>query len=57
MIKSYYPVKACESVILCKVKHYKTEFCYYVAHRLNKMKKTDKALLIIHETGLYLAID
>ena len=50
-------VKSCEDVILCKVKHYKTDFYDYDVPRLNKMEKTDRALLIIRETGTYLAID
>ena len=52
-----YFVKSCEEVILCKVKHYKTDFYDYDVPRLNKLKKTERALLIIRETGTYLAID
>ena len=50
-------VKSCEDVVLCKVKQYKTDFYDYDVPRLNKMKKTERALLIIRETGTYLAID
>ena len=50
-------IKLCEDVVLCKVKQYKTEFYDYDIPRLNKMKKTDRALLLIRETGTYLAID
>lgn len=50
-------VKSCEDVVLCKVKHYKTDFYDYDVPRLNKLKKTDRAILIISETGTYLAID
>ena len=52
-----YFVKACEDVILCKVKCFKTDFYDYDVPRLNKLKKTDRAILIIRETGTYLAID
>lgn len=52
-----YFVKSCEDVILCKVKHYKTDFYDYDVPRLNKLKKTERALLIIHKIGTYLAID
>ena len=45
-------VKLCEDVVL-----YKPDFYDYAVPRLNKMKKTDRALLIISETGTYLAID
>ena len=50
-------VKSCEDVILCKVKHYKTDFYDFDIPRLNKLKKTERAILIIRETGTYLAID
>ena len=52
-----YFVKACEEVILCKVKFFKKDFYDYDVPRLNKLKKTDRAILIIRETGTYLAID
>ena len=52
-----YFVKSCEDVILCKVKHYKTDFYNYDVPRLNKLKKTERALLIISQKGTYLAID
>ena len=50
-------VKSCEDVIIRKVKHYKTDFYDYDVPRLNKLKKTERALLIIREAGTYLAID
>ena len=52
-----YFVKACENVILCKVKCFKTDFYDYDVPRLNKLKKTDRAILIIRETGTYLYIN
>ena len=52
-----YFIKSCEEVILCKVRHYKTDFYDYDVPRLNKLKKTERAILIIRETGTYLAID
>ena len=50
-------VKSCEDVILCKGKHYKTDFYDFDIPRLNKLKKTERAILIIRDTGTYLAID
>ena len=50
-------VKSCEDVIICKVKCYKTDFYDFDVPRLNKLKKTERAILIIRETGTYLAID
>ena len=50
-------VKSCEDVVLYKVKQYKTDFYDYDVPSLNTMKKTERALLIIRETGTYLAID
>ena len=50
-------VKSCEDVILCKVKHYRTDFYDFDIPRLNKLKKTERAVLIIRETGTYLAVD
>ena len=50
-------VKSCEDVITKKVKHYKTDFYDFDILRLNKLKKTERAILIIRETGTYLAID
>ena len=50
-------VKSCEDIIICKVKHYKTDFYNFDVPRLNKLKKTERAILIIRETGTYLATD
>ena len=50
-------VKSCEDVVLCKVRQHKIKFYDYDVPRLNKLKKTERAILIISETGTYLAID
>lgn len=50
-------VKSCEEAMLHKVKHYQTDFYGYDVPRLNKLGKTDRAILILRETGTYLAID
>lgn len=56
-ITMMYFVKACEEVIICKVKCFKTDFYAHDVPRLNKLKKTDRAILFIRETGTYLAVD